>query len=149
MIGRFTGTLEQLVALAVLMPIVASMGGVAGTQTLTLMVRGMALGQVGSGNLRALFSKEALVGFLNGIVWAIVVGVISALWFSDPKLGAVIAAAMAINLVTAALAGVGVPLILRRMNIDPALAGGVVLTTITDVMGFFSFLGLATLVLLR
>jgi magnesium transporter len=148
-IGRFADTLEQLVALAVLMPIVASMGGVAGTQTLTLMVRGMALGQVGTGNLRALLSKEFLVGFLNGMAWALVVGAVSALWFSDLMLGVVIASAMLINLVTAAVAGVGVPLLLRRVNIDPALAGGVVLTTVTDVMGFFSFLGLATLVLLR
>jgi magnesium transporter len=148
-IGRFEATLDQLVALAVLMPIVASMGGVAGTQTLTLMVRGMALGQVGSGNLRALLAKEALVGVLNGSVWALVVGAVSALWFADAMLGVVIAAAMLVNLVTAAVAGVGVPLVLRRMDIDPALAGGVVLTTVTDVMGFFSFLGLATLVLLR
>ncbi|HBD19015.1 MAG TPA: magnesium transporter [Arenimonas sp.] len=148
-IGRFADTLEQLVALAVLMPIVASMGGVAGTQTLTLMVRGMALGQVGTGNLRALLSKEVLVGLINGIAWAVVVGLVSALWFSDFALGGVIAAAMVINLVSAALAGVGVPLLLRRMNIDPALGGGVVLTTVTDVMGFFAFLGLATLVLLR
>ena len=101
-----------------------------------------------SGPLRALFSKEVLFVFLNGVAWALVVGVISAAWFSDPKLGAVIAAAMVINLVTAAFAGVGVPLVLRRMNIDPALAGGVVLTTVTDVMGFLSFLGLATIVLL-
>lgn len=148
-IGRFETTLDQLVALAVLMPIVASMGGVAGTQTLTLMVRGMALGQVGSGNLRALLFKEAMVGVLNGGVWAVVVGAVAAAWFSDLMLGVVIAAAMLINLVTAAVAGVGVPLMLRRMNIDPALAGGVVLTTVTDVMGFFSFLGLASLVLLR
>ena len=147
-IGWFEGTLERLVALAVLMPIVASMGGVAGTQTLTLMVRGMALGQVGVGNLGALLNKEVLVGLLNGLAWALVVGVVAALWFSDWPLGGVIAAAMVINLVTAALAGVGVPLLLRRMRIDPALAGGVVLTTVTDVMGFFSFLGLATLVLL-
>jgi magnesium transporter len=112
------------------------------------MVRGMALGQVGIGNLKALLSKEAMVGLVNGTVWAVVVGAVSALWFSDAMLGGVIAAAMLINLVTAAVAGVGVPLLLRRMNIDPALAGGVVLTTVTDVMGFFSFLGLATLVLL-
>jgi magnesium transporter len=148
-IGRFANTLEQLVALAVLMPIVASMGGIAGTQTLTLMVRGMALGQVGTGNLRALFSKEVLVGTLNGAIWAVVVGSVSALWFSDFMLGVVIAAAMLINLLVAAFSGVAVPLLLRRVNIDPALAGGVVLTTITDVMGFFSFLGLATIVLLR
>ena len=148
-IGRFEGTLERIVALAVLMPIVASMGGVAGTQTLTLMVRGLALGQVGTGNLRALLSKEVLVGALNGVAWAFVVGAVSALWFSDLSLGLVIAGAMAINLLVAALAGVLVPLFLRRMNVDPALAGGVVLTTVTDVVGFLSFLGLATLVLLR
>ena len=106
-------------------------------------------GQVGTGNLKALFSKEVMVGFLNGLAWALVVGTVSGLWFTDAMLGVVIASAMMINLVTAALAGVGVPLLLRRVNIDPALAGGVVLTTVTDVMGFFTFLGLATLVLLR
>jgi len=148
-IGRFEGALERIVALAVLMPIVASMGGVAGTQTLTLMVRGLAMGQVGSGNLRALLTKELSVGLLNGVAWAIVVGVVAAIWFQDIPLGAVIAGAMAINLAVAAFAGVMVPLTLRRMNIDPALAGGVVLTTVTDVIGFLSFLGLATLVLLR
>jgi magnesium transporter len=148
-IGRFEATLEQIVALAVLMPIVASMGGVAGTQTLTLMVRGMALGQVGSGNLRALVRKEVLVGALNGLIWALVVGAVAAAWFRQIPLGAVIAGAMMINLLAAALAGVLVPLTLRRMNVDPALAGGVVLTTFTDVIGFLSFLGLATLVLLK
>lgn len=148
-IGRFEGALEQVVALAVLMPIVASMGGVAGTQVLTLMVRGLALGQVGVGNLRALLAKEVLVGILNGAIWSIVVGVVSTLWFQDIKLGLVIALAMFINLVNAALAGVLVPLTLRRMNIDPALAGGVVLTTFTDVVGFLSFLGLGTLILLK
>ncbi|HSM10487.1 MAG TPA: magnesium transporter [Lysobacter sp.] len=148
-IGRFAGTLQQIVALAVLMPIVASMGGVAGTQTLTLMVRGLAMGQVGFGNLRALLVKEVSVGLLNGLAWAIVVGLVAALWFGDVPLGLVIAGAMAINLFVAALAGVLVPLALRRMSIDPALAGGVVLTTVTDVVGFLSFLGLATLVLLK
>ena len=148
-IGRFEGALEQVVALAVLMPIVASMGGVAGTQVLTLMVRGLALGQVGVGNLRALLAKEVLVGVLNGAIWAIVVGVVAGLWFQDMKLGLVIALAMLINLINAALAGVLVPLTLRRMNIDPALAGGVVLTTFTDVVGFLSFLGLGTLILLK
>ena len=148
-IGRFEGALEQVVALAVLMPIVASMGGVAGTQVLTLMVRGLALGQVGVGNLRALLAKEVLVGILNGAIWAVVVGVVAGLWFQDMKLGLVIALAMLINLVNAALAGVLVPLTLRRMNIDPALAGGVVLTTFTDVVGFLSFLGLGTLILLK
>ncbi|MDQ3510158.1 MAG: magnesium transporter [Pseudomonadota bacterium] len=148
-IGRFADTLEQIVALAVLMPIVASMGGVAGTQTLTLMVRGLAMGQVGFGNLRALLVKEVSVGLLNGLAWAIVVGLVASLWFGDVPLGLVIAGAMAINLFVAALAGVLVPLALRRMSIDPALAGGVVLTTVTDVVGFLSFLGLATLVLLK
>ncbi len=148
-IGRFEATLEQIVALAVLMPIVASMGGVAGTQVLTLMVRGLALGQVGVGNLRALLLKEVLVGVLNGAIWAVVVGVVSGLWFQDAALGLVIGLAMLINLVNAALAGVLVPLTLRRLNIDPALAGGVVLTTFTDVVGFLSFLGLGTLILLR
>ena len=148
-IGRFAGTLQQVVALAVLMPIVASMGGVAGTQVLTLMVRGLALGQVGIGNLKALIAKEVLVGLLNGAIWAVVVGVVSGLWFQAPKIGLVIGAAMMINLLNAALAGVFVPLTLKRMNIDPALAGGVVLTTFTDVIGFLSFLGLGTLVLLR
>jgi magnesium transporter len=148
-IGRFEGTLQQIVALAVLMPIVASMGGVAGTQTLTLVVRGLALGQVARGNLRPILRKEVLVGVLNGIVWAVVVGIVAALWFQDALLGVVIGAAMTINLVVAAFAGVAVPLTLKRMDIDPALAGGVVLTTVTDVVGFLSFLGLATLILLR
>ena len=147
-IGRFEGALEKVVALAILMPIVASMGGVAGTQVLTLMVRGLALGQVGVGNLRALLAKEVLVGIVNGGLWALVVGAISALWFQDAPLGLVIGLAMFVNLVNAALAGVLVPLTLRRMNIDPALAGGVVLTTFTDVIGFLSFLGLGTLILL-
>jgi magnesium transporter len=128
------------------MPIVASMGGVAATQTLTLMVRGIALGQVGVGNLKALFNKEVLVGLINGMVWALVVGVISGLWF-EPKIGLVIGLAMAFNLVVAALSGVAVPLLLKRMGIDPALAGGVVVTTVTDVMGFLAFLGLGTWIL--
>lgn len=145
-IGNFEATLQQIVPLAILMPIVASMGGVAATQTLTLMVRGIALGQVGVGNLKALFNKETLVGFINGMVWAVVVGIIAGLWF-EPKIGAVIAAAMLINLVIAALAGVAVPLLLKRMDIDPALAGGVVVTTVTDVMGFLVFLGLGTWIL--
>jgi magnesium transporter len=148
-IGRFEGTLEKVVALAILMPIVASMGGVAGTQVLTLMVRGLALGQVGVGNLRALLAKEVMVGVVNGAIWAVVVGVVSALWFQDAPLGLVIGLAMLVNLVNAALAGVLVPLTLRRMNIDPALAGGVVLTTFTDVVGFLSFLGFGTLILLN
>jgi magnesium transporter len=106
------------------------------------------LGQVGFGNMRALLTKEMLVGLLNGIVWAIVVGSLATLWFTDVRIGLVIAAAMAINLVVAAFAGVAIPLLLRRMAIDPALAGGVVLTTVTDVIGFLAFLGLGTLLLL-
>jgi magnesium transporter len=148
-IGRFQTSLEKVVALAVLMPIVASMGGVAGTQVLTLMVRGLALGQVGVGNLRALLAKEVLVGVLNGAVWAVVVGLVAALWFQDAALGLVIGLAILINMINAALAGVLVPLALKRMSIDPALAGGVVLTTFTDVIGFLSFLGLGTLILLH
>ena len=120
-----------------------------GTQVLTLMVRGLALGQVGVGNLRALLAKEVLVGIVNGGIWAVVVGAVSALWFQDGPLGLVIGLAMLVNLINAALAGVLVPLTLRRMNIDPALAGGVVLTTFTDVVGFLSFLGLGTLILLK
>ena len=147
-IGRFEATLEEIVALAVLMPIVASMGGVAGTQTLTLMVRGLALGQVGFGNLRALLRKELLVGALNGVLWAVVVALVTWLWFRDPKISLVIGAAIAINLFVAALAGVLIPLLLKRMRIDPALAGGVVLTTVTDVVGFLAFLGLGTALLL-
>jgi magnesium transporter len=147
-IGNFEDTLEKVVALAVLMPIVASMGGVAGTQTLTLIVRGIALGQVASGNVQRLLNKELLVAALNGMLWALVVGVIAAAWFADPMIGVVIAAAMAINLMAAALAGVMIPILLKRMHIDPALAGGVVLTTVTDCVGFLAFLGLGTWLLL-
>jgi magnesium transporter len=144
-INLFQGTIDKVVALAVLMPIVASMGGVAGTQTLTVMVRGMALGQIGSSHWNWLINREFLVGLLNGILWSIVVAVAASMWFDDWMIGAIIAAAMVINLVTAALAGTIIPLLMRRANIDPALAGGVVLTTVTDVVGFMSFLGLATL----
>ncbi|HET7844998.1 MAG TPA: magnesium transporter [Xanthomonadales bacterium] len=147
-IGRFEHTLEQVVALAILMPIVASMGGNAGTQTLTLMVRGLALGQVGASNAARLLSKELLVGALNGVFLALIVGLLAGLWFHAWKLAAVIAAAILINLGVAALAGVAIPLLLRRMGVDPAIAGGVVLTTVTDVVGFLVFLGLGTLFLL-
>jgi magnesium transporter len=146
-IGHFEATLEKLVALAILMPMVASMGGIAGTQTLTLIVRGLAVGQVNQGNARALLVKELGVGSINGFLFALLIGCAVAAWFQDVKLGAVIAAAILINLSLAALAGVVIPLTLKRMRIDPALAGGVVLTTVTDVMGFFAFLGLGTLLL--
>lgn len=144
-INIFQDTLDKVVALAVLMPIVASMGGVAGSQTLTVVIRGMALGHVGSNNLSWLLSRELRVGFVNGCLWALVMGVIAALWFKDPSIAVVIAAAMVINLITAALAGALLPVILKRYKIDPALAGGVTLTTITDVVGFMAFLGLATI----
>jgi magnesium transporter len=148
-IGRFEATLQQIVALAVLMPIVASMGGIAGTQTLTLIVRGLALGQVSGSNATRLITKEVLVGVLNGVLWAAVVGAVAWLWFGDARIGLVIGAAIVINLLAAALSGVLIPLALKRMHIDPALAGGVVLTTITDVVGFLAFLGLGTAILLR
>ncbi len=147
-IGRFEATIEQLVALAVLMPVVASMGGIAGGQTLTIVIRGLALGQVGAANARNVLWREVGVGILNGCLWAVVVAAIAALWFDSHGLGLVIGAAMVINLFTAAFAGVVIPLALRRMHIDPALAGGVVLTTVTDVVGFFAFLALATRFLL-
>ncbi|MEQ8233729.1 MAG: magnesium transporter [Gammaproteobacteria bacterium] len=142
-IGLFEATIEKLVALAVLMPVVASMGGIAGSQTLTIVVRGLALGQVGAANARNVLTREVTVGVINGCLWALVVAAVAAAWFSDVRLGAVIACAMVVNLFTAGLAGAAIPLLLRRINIDPALAGGVVLTTVTDVVGFFAFLGLA------
>lgn len=141
-VGLFEATIEKVVALAVLMPIVASMGGVAGSQTLVLIIRGLALGQVEESNARWLLIREILVGLLNGAVLAAFVGIAAALWFQDWKVGAIIFAALMINLVAAASAGVGVPLMLKRLGIDPALAGGVVLTTVTDTVGFASLLGL-------
>ena len=148
-VGQFQGTIDRLVALAVLMPIVAGMGGNAGTQVLALMVRGLALGQVGASNANALLWKEARVAMMNGLLIGGIVGLATWLWFGDWELALVIFAALVINLLSAAMAGVLVPLTLKRMRMDPALAGGVILTTVTDVMGCFSFLGLATLVLLR
>ncbi|MCF6254919.1 MAG: magnesium transporter [Gammaproteobacteria bacterium] len=146
-IGQFDATLEKMVALAILMPIVASMGGIAGNQTLTLVIRGMALGQISRSNARRLFNKELLVGGLNGVIWALIVGGIVTAWFGDAQLGGIIAAAMLINLIVAAMAGATIPLMLKRVGIDPALAGGVLLTTVTDVIGFLAFLGLAALLL--
>jgi len=147
-IGLFEDTLEQIVALAVLMPIVASMGGIAGSQTLTLMIRGLALGHVERGNAGPLLTKEVAIALLNGVLWAVVVAILAVLWFRSFGIGAIIAAAILLNLLGAALAGVTIPLVMRRFGIDPALAGGVVLTTVTDVVGFFAFLGLATVFLL-
>ena len=147
-IGRFQATLSQLVALAVLMPIVASMGGIAGSQTLTLVIRGLALGQVQKGNIRILLNREVGVSILNGILWAVVIALLAVAWFGEWGIGAVLGAAILINLLCAALAGLAIPLILDRLGIDPALAGSVILTTVTDVIGFFAFLGLATVLLL-
>ncbi len=144
-INLFQGTIEKVVALAVLMPIVASMGGIAGTQTLTVLVRGIALGQVGRNNQMWLINREVMIGILNGALWAAVVSVAASLWFDDWNIGMIIAAAMVINLITAGFIGAVLPLLMVRLNIDPALAGSVVLTTVTDVVGFVSFLGLATL----
>jgi magnesium transporter len=147
-IGLFEGTLEQIVALAVLMPIVASMGGIAGSQTLTLVIRGLATGQLGAGNTRILLLKELGIGLLNGLLWALVVAALAIVWFGNWSIGGIIAAAILLNLLCAALSGVLIPLVMRRVGIDPALAGSVVLTTVTDVVGFFAFLGLATLLLI-
>ncbi|MEL7449515.1 MAG: magnesium transporter [Pseudomonadota bacterium] len=146
-VGVFEATIEQVVALAVLMPVVASMGGIAGSQTLTIIIRGVALGQVGGSNARWLMNRELAVAAINGVVWAVVIALIVVLWFQSWMLGAVIGAAIVINLLAAALAGVVIPLSMKRLGIDPALAGSVVLTTVTDVVGFTAFLGLGALLL--
>ena len=148
-IGRFEVTIEQIVALAVLMPIVAGIGGNAAMQVLTLMVRGLALGQVGASNAGVLLWKELRVGLINGVLIGGFVGLVAFIWFHDWLLSLVIASALVINFCAAALAGVLVPLAMKRADIDPAVAGGVVVTAVTDVVGFFSFLGLATVILLR
>ncbi|RMG38834.1 MAG: magnesium transporter [Gammaproteobacteria bacterium] len=147
-IGLFQDTLSKYVALAVLMPIVASMGGIAGSQTLTLAIRGIALGQLTGKNARHLLLKELAVGILNGVIWAVVVGIIAGVWFDNPKLAVLIGVAIVVNLLLAAFSGAVLPLLLKRLGIDPALAGSVLLTTVTDVGGFFAFLGLATLFLI-
>ncbi|MEM9532536.1 MAG: magnesium transporter [Pseudomonadota bacterium] len=146
-ISIFGVTIERVVALAILMPAVASMGGIAGTQTLTLIVRGMALGQVSAANTAALLNKELAVGFINGLLWSAVIALVAVFWFGDTRLAGVVATAIFLNLLAGAAAGVLVPLVLRRMAIDPALAGGMVLTTVTDVVGFVSILGLGTMLL--
>lgn len=142
-IGLFQDTINTVVALAVLMPIVASMGGIAGSQTLTLVIRGQAIGHIDSNNIGWLLNREFIVGLSNGILWAIVIALATYAWFQDIQISIIIAIAIIINLVVAALAGAFLPILLKKLNIDPALAGGVVLTTITDVVGFFAFLGLA------
>ncbi len=147
-IGLFEDSIEKVVALAVLMPIIASMGGVAGNQTLTLVIRGLALEQVSGSNIARLLRREVASGLLNGVFWAAVVAVVVIAWFDNVTLGLVFGAAMIINLVTGAVSGTLVPFFLQRLGIDPALAGGVLLTAATDVIGFFAFLGLATWLLI-
>ncbi|WP_088742622.1 magnesium transporter [Cobetia sp. QF-1] len=143
-IGMFEGTIQKITALAVLMPIVASMGGIAGSQALTVLIRGIALGHVKSGNVRWLLKREIIVAVLNGMLWAVVVAGIAIAWFGDIQLGAIIGAAIMINLVIAAVTGTLLPVLLKKLSIDPALSGSVILTTVTDVIGFMAFLGLAT-----
>ena len=144
----FQSTIDKIVLLAVLMPVVPSMGGVAGTQSLTIITRAIALGQIDKTNAQRILRKEVLVGLLNGLGWAVIVAAATYLWFGDWRIGGVIAAAMLINLSVAAVAGFAIPLTLKRMRIDPALAGGVVLTTVTDVIGYMAFLGLGAALLL-
>ncbi|MBM3582354.1 MAG: magnesium transporter, partial [Alphaproteobacteria bacterium] len=147
-IGWFDATIEQMVALAVLMPIVASMGGNAGTQTLTVMVRALATKELTAVNAARVIGKEVVVGSLNGVLFAVITGIVAWMWFDSATLGAVLGMAMIVNLVVAGLAGSTIPLVLARAGIDPAVGSGVILTTVTDVVGFFAFLGLAAWLLL-
>lgn len=143
-ISQFDATIERIVLLAVLMSVVPSMGGIAGSQTLTLVIRGQALGQINKSNLRALMTREMAVGLLNGILWAGIVALLVWVWFDEPRIGLILGAALIVNLFTAAYAGIALPTMMKRLGIDPALAGGVALTTVTDVVGIVTFLGLAT-----
>lgn len=147
-IGLFEATLQQVVALAVLMPVVASMGGISGSQTLTLIIRGLALGQITDANRQAIVKKELKVGLINGLLWASVIGVITYMWFDNPMLSLTICIAILGNILVASLSGVWVPWMLDKLNIDPALSGAVILTTVTDIFGFIAFLGCGTLFLL-
>jgi magnesium transporter len=147
-IAQFEAALAQIVALAVLMPIVASMGGNAGTQSLTVAVRSIATKDLTGANVWRVIRREVLVGLINGLIFAVVMGIVGMIWFGSPALGYVLAAAMVINLVVAGLAGTVIPVVLERVGVDPALASGAFVTTVTDVVGFFAFLGLAVVVLL-
>ena len=147
-IAQFEAAIAQIVALAVLMPIVASMGGNAGTQSLTVAVRALATKDLTGSNVWRVIRREVLVGLINGVAFAVIMGIVGVIWFGMPMLGIVIAAAMVINLVVAGLAGTVIPVILEKFGIDPALASGAFVTTVTDVVGFFAFLGLAVLVLI-
>ena len=144
-INIFKDTIEEVIFLAVLMPIIASMGGVAATQTLTITVRGLALGQIMSSNYFYLLSREITVGLVNGFFWALVLGFISYFWFNEITIALIILLSMVINLFMAVISGMGIPLMLKFFKLDPAIAGSVIVTTITDVVGFLSFLGLATI----
>jgi magnesium transporter len=146
-IGLFEATLQQKIALAILMPVVASMGGIAGTQTLNIVTRGSATGRVTTANIKSLINKEVAVSGLNGVIWSIVIALVTYYWFTDVVLSVIIGLAIIVNLVVAAFSGAFLPLLLTKLKIDPALAGGVILTTITDVIGFVAFLGLAALVI--
>ena len=146
-IGIFEATIEKIVTLAILMPIVASMGGIAGMQSLALVIRSQATNQIGLSNSKLLILKESAIGVLNGILWSSVVSIAVYLWFDSVFLGVVIAVALLVNLIIGAISGVTLPLILKKLNIDPAIAGGVILTTITDIVGFISLLGVATLIM--
>lgn len=147
-VDQFQTTLDKIVLLAVLMPVVPSMGGVAGSQSLVIITRALALGLINRDNAMRILQKELRVGILNGFGWALVVALFTYLWFGDWRIGGIIGAAMIINLVIAAIAGFSIPLLLKRMSVDPALAGGVVLTTVTDVVGYMAFLGLGAIFLL-
>jgi len=147
-IGFFEATIQQVVALAVLMPVVASMGGISGSQTITLIIRGLALGQINDTNKKEIIKKELKVGAINGILWAIVISLITYFWFDTVMLSVTIFIAILGNIIIASLSGVWVPWILSRLNIDPALSGSVILTTVTDIFGFIVFLGLGSLLLL-
>lgn len=146
-IAQFEGTLERVVTLAVLMSVVPSMGGIAGSQTLTLVIRGQALNQINKSNLRDLLTREVAIGLMNGLLWAMIVAALVWFWFGDAQIGLIIGIALVVNLITAAYAGAMLPMFMRRIGVDPALAGGVALTTVTDVVGLVAFLGLATLLL--
>ena len=147
-ISLFQTTLDKIVYLAILMPIVASMGGVAGTQTLTIMIRGLTLQQINKSNLKWLYKREVAVSILNGVFLSIMVGGVTYFWFGDAVIACLICVAMVVNLISSAIAGIFIPIILRKFNQDPAIAGSVVVTTVTDVIGFFSFLSLATFFLI-
>jgi magnesium transporter len=147
-IGLFADTMQSIIALAVLMPIVASMGGNAGTQSLTVVVRQLALGDISQGDAMRIIKKEVFISLMNGILFAVIMGIVAAIWFDMKMLGVVIALSMVINLFMAGLFGAAIPLFLKKMDVDPAIGSSVILTTVTDVVGFFSFLALAKYMLL-